>query len=206
MGRGRSRWPPPPDQEVFTTGEVARICNVTIRTVIRWIDSGRLKGYRIPGSRDRRVTRRELVRFLRRHDLPLGPLDPRAGLKRILVVDDEPEVLELIRPTLESLAGVEVHTATNGYEAGTKTVALRPDLLLIDYNLGDVTGVDVARTVRTDPDLAGIKIVCMSGFLTPDEVAGVLEQGIDGFVAKPFDLEDLKRRAAGILEIDEEAA
>lgn len=193
MARGRSRWPPPPDQQVFTTGEVARICNVTIRTVIRWIDRGELEAYRIPGRRDRRVQRSDLIAFLKKHGLPLGPLAAQAR-RRILVVDDEPEVLEAVRPVLAGIEDVEVHTARNGYEAGTKTVALKPDVLLIDYNLGDVTGLDVARTIRENPELHGIRIVCMSGFLEPDEMKALLDRGIDDFVTKPLDLEALREK------------
>lgn len=191
--RARTSWPPGPEQEVFTTGEVARLCNVTIRTVIRWIDTGQLKGYRIPGSRDRRVPRENLVAFMKAHDVPLRGLEG-GGRRRILIVDDDPAVLALLEQFFSGLGLFEVATARNGYEAGTKTMAFRPDVLLIDYNLGDVTGADVARTVRANPHLAGVRILCMSGFLEEARVAEVLREGIDDFVRKPLDLKDLQAR------------
>ena len=52
-------------KKVFTTGQVAKICKVAPRTVSKWFDSGRLKGYRIPGSQDRRIPREQLIRFLK---------------------------------------------------------------------------------------------------------------------------------------------
>lgn len=61
--------------QVFTTGEVATICNVSARTASLWIDSGRLKGYRLPGSADRRVTWPDLLAFLRDHGMPTGSLE-----------------------------------------------------------------------------------------------------------------------------------
>lgn len=61
--------------KVFTTGQTAELCNVAPRTVCKWIDTGLLKGYRIPGSLERRVPREHLVRFLREHNMPLGDLD-----------------------------------------------------------------------------------------------------------------------------------
>ena len=62
-------------KKVFTTGQVAKICKVAPRTVSKWFDSGRLKGYRIPGSQDRRIPREQLIRFLKEHGMPLGELD-----------------------------------------------------------------------------------------------------------------------------------
>lgn len=56
---------------VFTTGQVAKICQVSHRTVAQWFDAGRLKGYRIPGSRDRRIPEEQLIKFLGDHGMPL---------------------------------------------------------------------------------------------------------------------------------------
>ncbi len=61
--------------KVFTTGQVAKICKVAPRTVSKWFDSGRLKGYRIPGSQDRRIPREYLIKFLKEHGMPLGDLE-----------------------------------------------------------------------------------------------------------------------------------
>ena len=59
--------------KVLSSGEVAQICHVAPRTAQKWIDEGLLKGYRIPGSRDRRVPVDEMVRFLKKHNMPLPP-------------------------------------------------------------------------------------------------------------------------------------
>lgn len=56
--------------DVLTTGKVARICRVSCRTAAKWIDSGLLAGWRLPGSRDRRVARSELLKFMAAHDMP----------------------------------------------------------------------------------------------------------------------------------------
>jgi excisionase family DNA binding protein len=62
---------------IFTTGQVAKICKVAPRTASKWFDSGRLRGYRIPGSQHRRVEREHLIRFLKEHGMPLGELEDR---------------------------------------------------------------------------------------------------------------------------------
>ena len=61
-------------KNVLTTGDVAKICNVAPRTVSKWFDSGQLKGYRIPGSKDRRIPVSELIRFMKAHNMPAPSL------------------------------------------------------------------------------------------------------------------------------------
>ena len=75
--------------KVFTTGQVAKICKVAPRTVSKWFDSGRLKGYRIPGSQDRRIPREYLIRFLKEHGMPLGDLEDEAMAKVLIVAQDQ---------------------------------------------------------------------------------------------------------------------
>ena len=75
-------------KKVFTTGQVAKICKVAPRTVSKWFDSGRLRGYRIPGSQDRRIPREHLIRFLKEHGMPLGELEEE-GWHKILIFGAE---------------------------------------------------------------------------------------------------------------------
>ena len=75
--------------KVFTTGQVAKICKVAPRTVSKWFDSGRLKGYRIPGSQDRRIPREYLIKFLKEHGMPLGDLEDEAMAKVLIVAQDQ---------------------------------------------------------------------------------------------------------------------
>ncbi len=58
-------------REIYTTGQVATICHVSQRTVAKWFDSGRLKGYKIPGSLDRRIVHSNLISFLKEHGTPI---------------------------------------------------------------------------------------------------------------------------------------
>ena len=77
-------------KKVFTTGQVAKICKVAPRTVSKWFDSGRLRGYRIPGSQDRRIPREHLLRFLKEHGMPLGDLEAEVYHKVLVVGADAP--------------------------------------------------------------------------------------------------------------------
>ena len=82
----------PFEKDVLTTGEVAKICNVASRTVSKWFDSGQLRGYRIPGSKDRRIPVSSLIKFMKDNGIPLGGMD--SDKIRVLVVDDDPLLFE----------------------------------------------------------------------------------------------------------------
>lgn len=62
-------------RDIFTTTEVARFCDVSPRTVCKWVDAGRLPGYRVPGSQHRRIPRESLITFMKEHNIPLGSLE-----------------------------------------------------------------------------------------------------------------------------------
>ena len=84
----------PFDKDVLTTGEVAKICNVAARTVSKWFDSGQIEGYRIPGSKDRRIPVQSLMEFMQEHGIPFDGL--MSGNTRVLVVDTDTDVLNTL--------------------------------------------------------------------------------------------------------------
>src|SRR5512145_2760246 len=100
---------------VFTTGEAAEICKVSQQTVIRCFDSGKLKGFRVPGSRFRRIPREALLQFMKDNHIPADLLD--TGKKRVLVVDDDQAIIEMFTDLLTRNGHFEIRTATSGYEA-----------------------------------------------------------------------------------------
>ena len=104
-------------RSVFTTGQVAKICKVAPRTVSKWFDSGRLKGYRIPGSQDRRIPREYLIKFLKEHGMPLGDLEDEAMAKVLIVAQDQ-VLIENLRRELPPARGFKVGTAASGFERG----------------------------------------------------------------------------------------
>ena len=176
-----------PGLEVFTTGQVAKICNVTIRTVIKWFESGKIQGYRIPGSRDRRIPRENLLAFLEEHGIPYDPSLFDAKPK-ILVAEDDPAVSRTVIELLSQLEGVEVHGASNGYEAGFLTAQLRPRILLIDYDLGDTNAEEVVFTLERQHQLQDVHVIVMSGFLDRDGCERLEGKGLR-VLRKPFDVE-----------------
>lgn len=179
-------------KSVFTTGEVAKICNVSQQTIIRCFDSGRLGGFRVPGSRFRRIPREALIQFMKDNEISLANLE--MGKRRVLVVDDDPAIVEMLVELLERDGRFEVQTAATGFDAGLRTKEFHPDVIVLDYMLPDLNGNAVIRSIRADKTLADVKIIIVSGVVSREEVDTLLRCGADGFLQKPFSIEQLVRR------------
>lgn len=186
-------------KQVFTTGEVAQVCNVSQQTVIRCFDSGRLQGFRVPGSRFRRIPREALLTFMKTNQIPLDHLD--SGRKRILVVDDDEAIVEMFTELLERDGRFEVKTAMTGYDAGVLTEQFRPDVILLDFKLPDVNGNVVCRTIRANPNYEHMRIIVISGVADPDEISELKAAGADEFIKKPFDINAVIDRVAELVKV-----
>ena len=171
-------------KDILTTGEVATICNVAPRTVSKWFDSGQLRGYRIPGSKDRRIPLNALIKFMKAHNIPLDGV--QTGRTRVLIVDDESEIVDVLEKVLTEQANYEVKTAHSGFAAGVECEKFRPHVMLLDMHLGDIKGEDVLKLVRDNGDLQLTKVIAMSGKLTDGQAQGLLQRGFDSYLKKPF--------------------
>ena len=181
-------------KSVYTTGEVAAVCNISQQTVIRCFDNGKLNGFRVPGSKFRRIPREHLVAFMLENGIPLDQLD--TGKRRVLVVDDDEAIIEMFVELFERDGRFEVRTTGTGYEAGILTHSFKPNLMLLDYKLPDVNGTSVCRTVRSNRKFEHMKIIIISGVADPDEVQELLAAGADEFIKKPFNIESVISRVA----------
>jgi CheY-like chemotaxis protein len=175
--------------EVLTTGEVARICKVAPRPVSTGVDSGTLTGYRIPGSKDRRIPLSQLIPFMRLHGIPLDAL--QTGQTRVLILDSDREISDVIERVLEEQAHYQVEIGNDGFEAGVIAQRVRPHVILVDLHLPWLDAKSLCRLVKKDSHLQLAKVIALSDRLTPEEAAGLPAQGFDGFLAKPFQIRDL---------------
>ena len=187
------------EKRIFTTGEAADVCKVSQQTIIRCFDSGRLGGFRVPGSKFRRIPRADLIKFMRENEIPTGVLEPSG--KRVLVVDDDPQIIEMFRDLLGRETGMQVQFAGTGYDAGLLTESFRPHLIILDYMLPDINGNIVCKRLREREDFKGVRILFVSGVVAHDEIAQLKAAGADDFIAKPFDIHELKRRIQHLLTV-----
>ena len=186
-------------KDLFTTGEAANICNVSQQTIIRCFDAGKVQGFRIPGSKFRRIPRSNLVKFMKDHNIPFDNLE--SGKRKILIVDDDAEIVELLVDVLSRDGRFEIKTAASGYEAGIQTQQFRPDLILLDYMLPDVNGNVVCQTIRKNPEFEHIKIIIVSGVVKKDEIKQLLKSGAEDFIKKPFNIAELTEKVTAVLKM-----
>ena len=187
------------DKQVFTTGEAAEICKISQQTIIRCFDSGRLRGFRVPDSKFRRIPREELIRFMRENNIPTDEIED--AKPTILVVDDDEQILELFMDVLERDGRFNVHTAATGYDAGLLTEQHKPDLVILDFMLPDINGNVVCKTIRSKPELSNTKIIIVSGVVKQHEIDGLLQDGADEFIKKPFSIDSLMQRVESYLGV-----
>jgi len=185
---------------VFTTGEAARICKVSQQTIIRCFDNGTLKGFRVPGSRFRRIPRDQLFQFMKDNGIPTDALE--SGKRKVLIVDDDEDLVELLVDVFAKDGRFEIRTANNGFDAGMFVKEFRPDLVVLDVMLPDINGKEVCQRVRQDDTLEAVKIICISGMVEADKVADLKAAGANDFIQKPFTVDKLLDRSCDLLDIE----
>ncbi len=185
---------------VFTTGEAAKVCNVSQQTIIRCFDSGQLKGFRVPGSRFRRIPRDVLYRFMKDNGIPTDALE--SGRRRALIVDDDEELVELIRDVFDADGRFDVRVANNGFDAGMLVKEYKPDIIVLDVMLPDINGKEVCQRVRSDSALDDVRIICISGMVEADKIDDLKEAGANEFMQKPFEVDTLFAAVCGLLDIE----
>jgi len=186
-------------KDLYTTGEAADACKISQQTIIRCFDAGRLEGFRVPGSKFRRIPRQSLIKFMKENNIPLDAIE--SGKKKILIVDDDAEIVDLISDILIRDGRFETKTASSGYEAGISTQRFRPDLILLDYMLPDINGNVVCQTIRKNPEFENIKIIIVSGIAKQDEIDQLLKYGAEDFIKKPFNLVEFTDKITTVLQM-----
>lgn len=176
-------------RDVLTTGQVARICQVAPRTVSKWVDTGQLRGYRIPGSKDRRIPIRHLIRFLKAHGMPLNGLD--SGGTRLLIVDADLELTALLRSALEQNEAYTVRLADSALEAGAQVESFAPHVILVDIDLPGVDGRTLTQFLASRAELREVTLVATSASLSPVDRQMLLQSGFRAALAKPFTIPEL---------------
>ena len=179
-------------KNVLTTGDVAKICNVAPRTVSKWFDNGQLKGYRIPGSKDRRIPLSELVRFMKANNMPITALP--VGKIRVLVVNSDSSAADAMAEALQNKAGYEVQIVKSTFETGVTAQKFAPHVLLVSFLAKDIDAMDISRNIRSSEDLQTIKIIALANKLSDSESAALMQKGFDGYVSNAADINEIIRK------------
>ncbi len=179
-------------KNVLTTGDVARICNVAPRTVSKWFDSGQLKGYRIPGSKDRRIPLNELVRFMKANNMPTEILP--AGKIRVLVVNHESNGSAALIDGLVTQGNYNVQTAYTSFETGAAVQRFSPHVVLVNLLAKEIDAHSICRSIRASEEFETTKIIALANHLTGQETTALMQKGFDGYVSNPSDAGEVVRK------------
>ena len=133
--------------KTLTSGEIASYCDVNLRTVIRWIESGKLKGFKLPGRGNNRILVEDFIEFLERHDMPIPDALRGIASPSILIVDDEMPVAKSIQRVARR-AGFDSYIATGGFQAGIMLSQYEPKVMTLDLSMPGMDGYSVIEFTR----------------------------------------------------------
>ena len=175
--------------KTLTSGEIASYCDVNLRTVIRWIESGKLKGFKLPGRGNNRILVEDFIEFLERHDMPIPDALRGIASPSILIVDDEMPVAKSIQRVARR-AGFDSYIATGGFQAGIMLSQYEPKVMTLDLSMPGMDGYSVIEFTREQSKYKDLKIIVISA-LDDISLERALEIGADATLQKPFSNHDL---------------
>ncbi len=190
-------------KRAYSTGEIATYCGVNFRTVIRWIDRCDLKAFQLPGRGDNRVTRPNLLRFLRSNDMPI-PADLEVKDRRVLIIDDsERYAKQMVKALTKS--DFETEVANNAFSAGAFLQSFSPVVAVVEFKMPGLDGITVLESIRADPNLAEMKILSVSQ-VPRSELTAALSAGADDILKKPMKNLKLVEKVQRLAGLEAEAA
>ena len=187
------------NEEILTVYKASQYCNVAPKTIINWIDAGHIKAYKTVGGH-RRIRKTDLEDFMRRQGIPLASEEASGEKKRILIVDDDPIIVEtLVMALEEDDHDYEIISASDGFEAGLQVNHFHPHLMILDIMMPDIKGYDVCRKIKENEETRDTKIIVLSAYLDDEKFKRMKEYGADLCFSKPLPLPRLKEEVARLL-------
>lgn len=170
------------ENDFYTIPQAAHICAVCRTTMWRWVKSGKLESFLTPGGRHK-IRKEDLKAFIKARMQHL-PIAESSQKNKILIVDDDPAVQKLLSKML-SHNGYRIALASDGFEAGIKTVQFKPDLMILDLVMPGMDGFEVCKHIKENPNTSHIKVLAYTGYDTKAYRDRIMQAGADGYMAKP---------------------
>lgn len=183
---------------VFTTGEAAELCRVSQQTIIRCFDAGRISGFRVPGSKFRRIPRDELIRFMRENDIPTGALE--SPCRRALIVDPDPAAGDALAETLRAHAELDAVACAGLFDAGRAAERTQPDLILVSVGSDRGALAELCRSIRGSTPSWRVRLVAAVRSDDHPLQDACLRDGADAVVVIPADPSHLADALLDLIE------
>lgn len=136
------------------------------------------------------MSRDDLLCFMDRQGIPRRTAS--GSRSRVAIVDDDPTVVRAIERILRrARPDLLIRTAQNGFEAGVVVASFVPDVIFLDVVMPGISGVEVCATIRSTPELAGTRVVIISGHLTAKLRVELAAVGANALIEKPFSSRDI---------------
>lgn len=176
----------------LSTGDLARHCQVTPATIVNWIKAGKLDVYSTPGGQYR-MEFSKFLDFLKESGFPIPPDLLEGGVQKLLIIEDDSDMVEmLVDATSNMPRNYEIEEASNGYDALITIGNFKPDLVILDIKLPEMDGLELCRRLRSNPETKNTGIIIITGLDSDDDrVRKVKRMGVEGFLYKPFSLNEL---------------
>jgi excisionase family DNA binding protein len=182
--------------DILTVFQASKHCNVSPKTIINWIEAGHINAYKTVGGH-RRIKKSDLEDFMRKQGIPVPEEEIVSERKRILIVDDDPIIVETIVQALEEEEyNYEIVSASDGFEAGLQVNHFKPHLLILDIMMPDIKGYEVCRRIKTNEETKDTKIIVLSAYLDDEKFKKMKEYGADLCFSKPLPLPQLREEVA----------
>jgi len=124
---------------------------------------------------------------------------PASIRKRILIVDDDRKIVQLIQKSLQEYNLYDFCVAFDGFWAGERFCQFKPDLMILDINMPVLDGISVLSHIRSNPSNRDVKIMIVTGTIEANDKAKVVSLGADEFLNKPFEMAELKQKVNSLL-------
>jgi len=186
----------------LSTGDIARHCQVTPATVVNWIKAGKLKVYSTPGGQYRMEVK-AFIDFLNENKFPVPEELAPASERRILVIDDDEDILKLAAEALEEyMPNAVIETSSDGYDGLLKIGAFKPHAIILDLMMPRIDGAEVCRRLRGNTDTKNVFIIAVSGLAADNELVRKVKRiGVDDFFNKPLKYEEVAKSLKKLLKV-----
>lgn len=180
----------------LTTGDIAKLCGVNFRTVIRWIQRGHLKAFQLPGRGDNRVQVADFITFLKENNMPI-PEELVPDGQRVLVVEADEKLAKAMVKSLRG-AGFETQVATDAFQAGALAGSFDPGVMVVDVGMKGVDGLQAITVIRSDARLRLARVIALTPPTTSKKKREELRTaGADEVLDRTVKAAELVKKVAG---------
>ncbi len=182
-------------KKFYTTGNIARYCEVDINTVKNWIRQGMLDSFKTP-SGHYRIDRSEFISFIKEQGFAYDPeyFGEEIHETDVLIIEDDEKQIALLSYTLKVLyKNLKIDTTSDGFEGYMKIIQNLPKLILLDLNLPNYTGLELLQALNKSDKVKKVKVLVISAYLDDDVMNELKELHVDGMISKPVDKNELKK-------------